>query len=220
MKKMILCATACSVVLGLSSVVRAESTESEKGKIVSLDSILLMQKSKEGQKLAQEIQGEVKKLEQAVAKSQKELADMEAGIRGKATVLSQETLQEKAEELNKTKKRLELELSSKEEDVRAKVQRKQIALREKQLAVISETFTNKGWMMLVDRNTPGVICVSDSIDKTDELLKIVDASYEAKKASPSKTIVAKATEAPEIKNQTIKTTKATSAKNNKKIKAA
>lgn len=178
MKKVVLVALAFGVVANVACV---ENRVASKGEIVSIDSILLMQKSKAGQELAAKIQKKVESLQKDINKGQKELTDMQEAIGKKSKVLSQDALQEKTEELSMKKKNLERELADKEETLRASVQKDQITLREKQMAVIKDVFDKEGWSMLVDSNTPGVLCVSNAIDKTEEILKIVDTKYEKPK---------------------------------------
>jgi len=148
-----------------------------KADLVSIDSILIMQKSKEGQEISGKIQKEVEKFQKEVEGYQKELATMQDSITKQAKALSKEALQEKTEQLASKKKDIERKLTDKEEALKAEIQKKQFMLREKQLATISEVSSKEEWGVLVDRNTPGVLYVSTAIDKTDMVLKAVDEKY-------------------------------------------
>jgi len=168
-----------------------------KSELVSIDSILIMQKSKEGQSVVATIQKDVETFQKEVELSQKELTDFQESMNKQAKVLSKEALTAKTEELTKKKKDIERKLSDKEEALKATIQKKQFALREKQLATIGEVSAKEEWGVLVDRNTPGVLYVSTAIDKTDLVLKAVDEKYEttlAKNTTP-KTVTAKNTPA-------------------------
>gem|GEM_PF-2187798 len=201
MKKMIIGLVALG---SLASAVSLNAAVAGKGEIVSIDSILLMQRSLAGQELGAKIQKKVESLQKDINKSQKELVDMQEAISKKAKVLSQEALQEKTEELGNKKKNFERELADKEESLRLSVQKDQIALREKQMAVINDVFEKEGWMMLVDRNTPGVLCVSNAIDKTEEILKIVDSKFEKTKKASKVEPTAKTVKSPTQSKQSVK----------------
>lgn len=154
------------------------------GDLVSIDSLAIMQKSAEGQELIGKIQKEVDSFKEEVAKAQKNLAEQQESLSKQVKVLSKEAVQEKREALEQSRKKLEREFADKEEALRGNIQRKQMALREKQLAVINEVFEKEGWSALIDKNTPGLLCVSNAIDRTDVVLKAVDAKHSANTGKP------------------------------------
>ena len=92
-------------------------------KFVSLDSLILMQKSKEGQKLVGEVQAEVGKFQKEAQTAQKELIDFQETVSKQAKVLSREALAEKGEKLAQMKKNAERELGDKEEALKLKLQK-------------------------------------------------------------------------------------------------
>jgi outer membrane protein len=188
--KQALTAVSIGLMFGCSLLV-AEPTS-----LVSIDSISIMQNSKEGKEITAQIQKDVEKFQHQVKTAQKTLADMQEDLNKKAQVLSQEALQEKTEALAKQKKDSERDLADKEEALRTSVQKKQIALREKQLKIAHEVSEKEKWGMVVDKNTPGVLFVSNAIDKTDTVLKAVDAKYLAK------SLTTKATTSPTLKTVT------------------
>ncbi|MBD3231693.1 hypothetical protein GF322_03445 [Candidatus Dependentiae bacterium] len=154
------------------------STNKTRPKLISIDSILLMQKSKEGQLLTQKLQKDIEEFQNFAKNAQQEVADFQETVQKQAKVLSKEALMEKGERLEKMKKNAERELADREAELKRKIQREQMSLREKQLANVSKIFENKNWGLVIDRNTPGILFVKDSIDKTDELLKSIDEEYE------------------------------------------
>ena len=145
--------------------------------LVSIDSIMIMQKSKEGQKLAGEIQKEITKFQAEVQNSQKELAELSKGLDIQGKALNTDAKQGKTEALTQKRKELERKFTDKEEQLRASIQKRQIALRDSQLKVINKVSEKEGWGLLVDKNTPGVLFVSKAIDKTPMVLAAVDAAY-------------------------------------------
>jgi outer membrane protein len=155
--------------------------------LVSIDSIKIMQESKEGKEVSAQIQKDVEKFQNQVKTAQKELVDMQEELNKKSTVLSQDAMQEKTESIAKKKKDIERNLADKEDVLRASLQKKQFALREKQLKVAGEVSEREQWGMVVDKNTPGVLFVSNAIDKTDIVLKAVDEKYVAKAVNAKST---------------------------------
>jgi len=190
MKKMVVGALA-GVLLGGSM----QATDA--GALVSIDSLVIMQKSTEGQKLATEIKKDIESFQGEVQKTQKELAEMQESLAKQSRILSKEAMQDKAEELNNKRKKLEREFADKEEVLRAEIQKKQMSLREKQLAVINKVFGEEKWSALLDKNTPGLLCVSDAIDRTTEVLSRVDKEYAASKKPATAT---KGVAKPALKN--------------------
>lgn len=178
--KKLLSAVAAVVLLSSSFVV--SNCESVRPEIVSVDSLLIMQKSAEGKVLASKIESQIQGFQNEVKASHEDLTKMQETLSKQAKGLSQEALEEQRNKIEKKRKNLEREFADKEEALRASIQKQQIALRETQLKVVTQQSEQKGWAAVMDKNTPGLICVSSAIDRTDEILRAVDASYEASKA--------------------------------------
>jgi Skp family chaperone for outer membrane proteins len=177
---------AAALILVCSSAVYAKDASA----IVSIDSIAIMQKSAEGKELAEKIKKEIDKFQEDFKSAQKDVADMQESLGKQSKVLSQSAMQEKTEELGQKRKKLEREFADKEEALRASIQRQQLALHEKQKAVINEAFEQRdNAVALIDKNTPGLLCVKSSIDETEDFLKIIDEKYH-NKAKTQKTAVA------------------------------
>ncbi len=168
------------------------------GELVSIDSLAIMQKSIEGKELADKIRKEVDQFQEEVKTAQIELGQSQESLAKQSKVLSKESMQEKADELGQRRKEMERKLADKEEHLRARIQKYQVALHEKQRAVVSEVFGKEKWTAVIDKNTPGLLCVSDAIDQTEKVLKAVDAKYSASNDKKTKT-VAKAASKPAAK---------------------
>lgn len=155
--------------------------------VVSIDSISIMQKSKEGQKFTDVMKKKVESFNELRQRLQKELADMQDELQKKAAVLSKDALQEKTEALAKKEREAKRDIADQEETLSAEVQKMQFKLRKKQLDVANKICQENKWGVMIDKNTPGVLFVSDSIDKSDAVLKAIDAEYDAttKKANPA-----------------------------------
>ncbi len=174
-----------ALVIGfLTSGVFANTTSKEM--LVSIDSLRILQESKEGKELSVMLQKDIENFQSEVKSAQTTVVDMQADIQKQSKVLSKEALIEKGEELTKIKKRAERDLADKEESLKLKVQKQQMFLREKQLKVTKQVFDTKGWGLMIDVNTPGVICSNKAIDKTSEILRAVDVDFEKELVSKVK----------------------------------
>lgn len=173
--------------------------------LVSIDSISIMQQSLEGKELTGKIQKEVEAFQTEVKKTQQDLSELQESLTKQAKVLSKEAMQEKTEELTLKKKELERKFADKEEALRASIQRKQIDLQKRQLKVITEVFEKEQWGAVIDKNTPGLLCVSNAIDKTDIVLRAVNEKYSTTKPSdkPATVKTAAAATAPEATSKPV-----------------
>lgn len=145
--------------------------------LVSIDSILLMQKSKEGQKVAKNIQKDVETFQSLVKKEQSKLASFQDEIGKQRSLLSEKALHKKTQKLVKMKKKAERKLADNEELLKEKIQKEQLKLRNKQMVIANNLFKEKNWGLMIDKQTPGVLFVNNAIDVTDQILKAVDADY-------------------------------------------
>jgi len=143
--------------------------------LVSIDSIQIMQKSKEGQKVAEKLRKKIEGFQEQIKKDHEAIETMEKELSKKKEVLSKDALEEKTKEVSKKKFFIEQKM----ENFRMEIQKEQVTLRDKQLALVDKMFKKHNWGLMIDKNTPGVLFVSKAVDKTDELLKIIDADYEA-----------------------------------------
>ena len=180
------------VVLGLavSVVTFGVCVSKDVGKIVSIDSIEILQKSKEGKKLTDEIKKKINDYQEEMQKAQKEVAELEKEIKDKKDVLSKDAMEDKQRCVDDKKKELGGRLAQQEEALRLEIQSRQVQLRNKQLAVTNKMCEENAWGMAIDKNTPGVLFTAKSIDKTNEVLKKIDAVYDSSLKKSSSTLVA------------------------------
>lgn len=166
-----------------------------------VDSIEILQKSIEGKELAKKIQKDIDAFEAEVKQAQEELKAEQTSLQKQAALLSAEALQEKTESLTNKKKKYEREFADKEEALRQKTGKQQLALRQKQLVVFNAVREKEGWDELKDVNSPGLLSVADKLIKTEYVLQKVDEKYQSDKAKPAqKQAAAKA--APAAKSTT------------------
>ncbi|MFA6526817.1 MAG: OmpH family outer membrane protein [Candidatus Babeliales bacterium] len=176
-------------VLSLLTALSVASTGFAAGdqKIISLDSLSIMQKSKEGVAVATEIQKKIENFQAKVKNSQNELIDLQSAFEKKMLVLSEEAKLAEREKIENTKRKLEQKLSIEEESLRKSIQAKQLALREKQLGVVANIYKNEPNLVVMDNRTPGFLFASSGLDQTDKVLKAVDDAYAAEKGAKKAT---------------------------------
>jgi Skp family chaperone for outer membrane proteins len=156
--------------------------EKKPGKMVSINSALLMQKSKKGQVLAKEVQGKIDEFQGFVTKSQKEFADLQGEIKEKSKDWGSDVIQKKNDELTQKKKDFERMAGDKEEALRGEIQKKHVSLRDELMKVVQEFFEKKEksgeWDFMIDSQTPGLLFSAKATDVTGEALIAVNASFE------------------------------------------
>ncbi len=173
MKKMIL--SGLALALGASLQAKIE--------LVSVDSMLLMERSKAGQAFAEKAQKEKASIESLIASTNKELAMLQEEISAKSSVLSRDALQEKIEAFEAKRRSAERNLADKQDAMKLSMQRESAKIRSEQVGVMKKMCERQGWDALLEKGS--AIFVSNALDKTSEVLKELDAVYEAKKsASP------------------------------------
>jgi len=197
--KRLLAAAAALTISGVGSVHGEGKTVLEQNKIVSIDSLAIMQKSLEGQEVTGKIQQKIDAFQVEIKKAQQELVDKQEALNKQAKVLSKDAFDLKAEELANTRKSYERTFADKEEQLRASIQKEQLALRDRQMKVIHNVFDQEGYAAIIDKNAPGVLFVSNSIDKTEHGVKAVDEKFAAAKKAAT---LAKSTATPEAKVKT------------------
>ena len=197
--KRLLAAAAALTISGVGHVQGEGASAMEKGKIVSIDTLLIMQKSLEGQEVSGKIQQKIDSFQTEIKKAQQELVEKQDALNKQAKVISKDALDLKAEELANTRKNYERTFADKEEALRASIQKEQLALRDRKMKVINNVFDQQGYAAIIDKNAPGVLFVSNSIDKTDFVLKAVDEKFAA---ATKATTLAKSTTTPEAKVKT------------------
>lgn len=178
---------------GASSVVEKPSM---KGQIVAVDSIQLLHTSQEGQLVTKGLQAEIDSFTQSIDQAKLDLDKLESELKEQEAVLSKEALEAKQEEVRQKQEECDKTYAQREMKLRDSIQRQQTRLRDRHMAVMNKVMDKEGWAAIVDKNTPGVLCVAKNIDVTDMMLKQIDADYEGslapKQKSPESIVTAKA----------------------------
>ena len=167
------------IILGSLALAFGCSLQAKPIDLVSVDSAVLMAESKAGQELAEKARRENDSLTAFASTTHKELAKLQDEISAKAQVLNRDALQEKITLLTQKRRQAEVEMANKRESADLLIQRAQSQVREKQLVVMKKLCEAKGWDALLEKQH--ALFVSNSIDRTAEVLKALDDAYDAEK---------------------------------------
>ena len=159
---------------------------SVEGKIIALDSVQLMQQSKEGQALFAEFEAERNKAVEELKKQEEELKSLVETTNKQQALLSKEALREKQGEIERKEKQLTRKRDQIAEDLNGIFQGRQEALFAKQMTKARELFEAQKGAVLIDKRTPGILAVNEDIDMTDKVLKLVNTDYDAEQKKSKK----------------------------------
>lgn len=158
-------------------------------KVFSIDSGKILRESREGRSILAHNEKDKKELMEVEYKGSQDIntlrSEIETAIRsGKE---SQEVLQEKYEELTRLQRKFKHVVEDAREDYKVKEQRRVVKFRTKVHQVAREYFSKKPDSAVFDKNTPGLIFVAESTDRTDSLLTELDVRYKKEQATAALT---------------------------------
>lgn len=162
----------------------------KQAKIISIDTLVLMQNSQAGKNVARQMREEVEKFQKYVESKKKSLAELETELREKSELLNRDVLETKQGELAAKTKAAEREFAAKEDELRDTIQSAKKKLDTRIQGVVATYAKEHGAEVVVDKNTPGIVFVDPAIDRTSEVLKEFDAEY-AKLNQPAPASTAK-----------------------------
>ncbi len=174
------------IALSLTAGALQAATQAAAQKIVSIDSVRLMQESKEGQALFADFEAERNKAVtelQEVEKDAKQLVDT---LQKQQALLSADALREKRSEIERKEKQLTRKRDEIAEDLNTTFQGRQEALFTKQMTKARALFTEQKGAVLIDKRTPGVLAMNEDLDMTDDVLKAVNVDYDAEQKKSKK----------------------------------
>ncbi len=177
MKKIAIClvtmvATGSMLKAAVSSI---NPNRSNQKMIVSIDSVQLMQRSKEGTNLINEFEKEKNAALQKLKVLETDIVNLRETVQKQSSLLSKEAMAEKVALITRKERDLTRQRDTMAEDLNQTFQARQEALFTRQMTIAREVFAKKGGSVLMDKRTPGVLAISDDLDITDDVLKVVDA---------------------------------------------
>lgn len=153
-------------------------------KVFSIDSRRVLQESREGRSILASTDKERKAVMDLEYKESQKIAklreDIESAMRSGKLV--GDDIQDKYEELGKAQRKAKYVLESAREDFKVSEQKKVMAFRNKMHKLAGEFFKKQGCSMVFDKGAPGIMYVSTATDKTDTLIKELDANYKKENA--------------------------------------
>jgi Skp family chaperone for outer membrane proteins len=162
------------------------SLSCDSGKIYSIDGDRVFHESREGRNILAKIGKESDSLMKLKQTETQKLVNKRNDIEEKMRTgkISEEELQDESNKFDRMQRSVKQKIDDAELDVRASSDKLRTKFAKKFNTIAVEFFKKDGCSMVLDKKTPGVIYVADSIDKTDDLIKELN-SRETKAAASS-----------------------------------
>lgn len=155
--------------LGIAAAARAEEL---KIGVVDLDQAL--NATEEGKSAREELERKQREARSKVQPMVERFETLQQEIKGKRFVLSEEVLREK--QLDLFELRNEIESQMKELEGKLKVDQERIVgpLRKKLIDIVQRIGREQGYMVIIERGTPGLLYSREALDVTDEVIAQFD----------------------------------------------
>ena len=155
-------------------------------KVLTIDSSKILRESREGRGILAQNEKDKKQLMDFEYGHSKKIGqlreDLEKGVR--AGKLAEEAIQDKYEDIGRAQRKAKHAIDDAREDYKIKEQKRVLAFRKRVHEIAFDFFKKDGDVTSVfDKNTPGMIYVADSSDRTKELKEEIDARHEKEKAT-------------------------------------
>jgi Skp family chaperone for outer membrane proteins len=155
-------------------------------KIFSIDSMRLLKESREGQKVVSENEKDRKGVMDFEYEKSKKIAKLrdkvENGMRREKW--GEEEIRDKYEELGRAQREAKFKVEASRQDFERRASKRVQAFKKKAYSVAENALKKQDCTVLLDKkNTSGLIFVSPSTDKTDTVIKELNAKYKKEKAT-------------------------------------
>ncbi len=153
--------------------------------IVAIDTQALLQESREGKEILAANEKLRDELFNYEYQQNKKILEFKSKLEEKVRAgrsLAEGELQEEYDALNRMQRTARRSLEEKKEDMESSMQGRVLKFRNKLLTTANNVLQQRGWNVVVDRRMPGVLCIADAVDKTKDVLKVVDEDYKKETA--------------------------------------
>ena len=142
-----------------------------------VDIARVMRESKVGKKAQADLQANMTKLEKRLDVKKQEVLDLQADIRKRSTVASEEEKRRMVEEFERKQLELEQEAKRAQEKLNTEQQQLGAVMYQKVMEVVQSVSKDKGYDLVLELGgTPVVLYHQESNDITAEVLSALDAS--------------------------------------------
>lgn len=149
-------------------------------RIACVDIQKAMENSEIGKKLKNEIQQEYDKAKQKLSERDQELKKLGDLLDKQKLAMNEDVKQEKLKEYQTKTRELERLAKDSEDDLRQKFSDKQQKLLQDFVDIIVQYGKEKGYSMILVKGLPTVLYSVDSLDITDEVIKVFDEKFSPK----------------------------------------
>ncbi|RME68489.1 MAG: OmpH family outer membrane protein [Nitrospirae bacterium] len=134
-----------------------------------------------GKEAKETLEKEKAQKQKEIEKKEKQIDALKAEIEAKKAVLSQEALQKKQDDLDRLLRELKRFVQDANDELQKKQQQYTNKILSELVSVVNEIGKQRGYTIIFER-VPGVLLyVDESLDITDEVIKLYDQKYQKEK---------------------------------------
>jgi len=177
----------CSLFLGLifSALLAATATAQSAQKVAIIDSQKAFDRSVQGQKIIALLQDKENEIKASLKQRQEEINSLKDKFASQRLTLNEEALRQLQLEIDKKeaeKKKYEQDSSVEFDQFKAKLIKK---MRDEMLAIVDELVKERGYDLVFDLSSSGLIYFQAALDITDEVIKKYDEASSRKQSPES-----------------------------------
>ena len=177
----------CSLFLGLifSALLAATATAQSAQKVAIIDSQKAFDRSVQGQKIIALLQDKENEIKASLKQRQEEINSLKDKFASQKLTLNEEALRQLQLEIDKKeaeKKKYEQDSSVEFDQFKAKLIKK---MRDEMLAIVDELVKERGYDLVFDLSSSGLIYFQAALDITDEVIKKYDEASSRKQSPES-----------------------------------
>ena len=167
---------ACAAALALAAllVAPAAAQAQEAQKIAIVDTTRAAATSKDGRAAEQKLKDLRDRKREEFTPLQAELRRLQDELETQRFVLSKEALQDRQLEIVKKQRSLERNLEEAQEDFEIEQRKLMQPILKSIMSVVNQMARDKGYDVVIERSSPGVLYYSEQLDITDRLIELLN----------------------------------------------
>lgn len=160
------------LLLGLAAVLAwGTGADDEPVKIAVVDLDMALNSTEEGKAAREELARKKREAEATMQPRIQRFKELQEELRSKRFVLSEEALYDRQLDLVELKTEIESEMKELENKLKIDQERIVGPLRKKMVEIVQELGRDRGFTVIVERNTPGLLYSREALDITDTVIE-------------------------------------------------
>jgi len=160
------------VLLGLAAVLAwGTGADDEPVKLAVVDLDQALNSTEEGKAAREELARKKREAEATVQPRIERFQEMQEELKSKRFVLSEDALYERQLDLVELKNQIESDMKELENKLKIDQERIVGPLRKKMVTIVRELGRDRGFTLVVERNTPGLLYSREALDITDAVIE-------------------------------------------------